>query len=326
MTIRITTVLPLCLAISFYAHSQQTPAPGTPDSGKASTTEKPAPAEQPQGPGTSTQPTLPMPPDHHTPVQVKRIAWGILASACRGDNVTDRASAVRVLGLLPDNAEARKLALRALKDDKAEVRAAAATALGEMRDRKSIPELQHALDDDDPSVALAAAHSLVLMHDKYGYEIYYEVLTGQRKTGKGFIASELSTLKDKKKLAMLGFEQGIGFVPFAGIGWGAFQEIRKEDSSSAPVRVAAAKMLVHDPDPASTRALVDATSDKNWLVRVAALESLARRGDRSSLNDVEASLNDDKSAVRFTAAAATLHLMAAHRRHLPAKWEEADSQ
>jgi len=54
------------------------------------------------------------------------------------------------------------------------------------------------LDDNDPSVALAAAHSLELMRDNSAYEVYGEVLTGQRKSRRGLIASETSMLKDPK--------------------------------------------------------------------------------------------------------------------------------
>src|SRR5260370_555192 len=82
-----------------------------------------------------------------------------------------------------------------------------------------------------------------------------------------------------------GFEGGIGFIPFAGIGWGAIKAIRKDDSS--PVRAAAAKVLAKDPDPAATKALADAVGDKSWLVRAAALEALAKRGDPSVLDTVQ---------------------------------------
>jgi len=61
---------------------------------------------------------------------------------------------------------------------------------------------------------------------------YYEVLTGQRKAGKGLISlSQTSILKDPKKMAQLGFEEGIGFVPFAGVGWVAIKTITKDDTS-----------------------------------------------------------------------------------------------
>jgi HEAT repeat protein len=109
-------------------------------------------------------------------------------------------------------------------------------------------------------------------------------------------------------MAALGFEEGIGFIPFAGIGWGAIKAIAKDDSS--PVRAAAAKVLARDPDPATTKALTDAAGDKSWIVQAAALEALGKRGDRSALNTVEKYMSDEKDAVRYTAAAAVLRLTA----------------
>ena len=106
-----------------------------------------------------------------------------------------------------------------------------------MQSRRSIPKLKAAMEDPDPSVALAAAHSLDLMHDNSAFEVYYGVLNGERKAGKGLLASQASRLHDPKKMAELGFEEGIGFIPFAGIGWGAIKAIRKDDAS--PVRAAA---------------------------------------------------------------------------------------
>ena len=195
-----------------------------------------------------------------------------------------------------------------MTDSKPEVRSAAAAALGEMRSRGSIPKLRAAFDDQDPLVVLAAAHSLDLMHDNSAYEVYFEVLNGERKAGKGLISSQASLLHDPKKMAALGFEEGIGFVPFAGIGWGAIKVITKDDTS--PVRAAAAKVLARDPDPATTEALIDATGDKSWIVQTAALEALAKRGDRSALRTVEKYMSDEKDAVKYTAAAAVLRLSA----------------
>jgi len=74
------------------------------------------------------------------------------------------------------------------------------------------------------------------------------------------------------------------------------------------VRSAAAKVLARDPDPATTRALTDAAGDKSWIVQTAALEALAKRGDRSALNTVAKYMADEKDAVRYTAAAAVLRL------------------
>jgi HEAT repeat protein len=272
---------------------------------------KQQPATKPEVPAPGQQPTA-TPKVPHTP---KEEAWQILNTACTGDKTSGRATAIRVLGLMPNDAKALELVKKALDDDKPEVRSAAAAALGDMKSRRSIPKLRAAMDDHDPSVALAAAHSLELMHDDSAYEVYYEVLTGQRKTGKGLIASQTSILKDPKKMAQLGFEEGIGFIPFAGIGWGAIKTITKDDSS--PVRAAAAKVLAKDPDPAATKALADAIGDKSWLVRSAALEALAKRGDPSVLDTVDPYMSDEKDAVKYTAAAAVLRLTAVKESGLP---------
>jgi len=213
-----------------------------------------------------------------------------------------------MLGLLRHDTKARKLAEKALADPKPEVRSAAAGALGEMGARKSIPKLRKALDDKDGSVALAAAHALHLMHDNSAYEVYYEVLTRQRKGGRGLVSSKMSILSDPKKMAQLSFEEGIGFIPFAGIGWRVIKEVRKDDSS--PVRAASARVLAEDPDPATTSVLADEAGDKSWIVRAAALEALAKRGDPSALHRVELHMQDEKDLVRYTAAAATLRLLA----------------
>jgi len=280
---------------------EQTTNPGAPPSTNESAQQ---PATPPQASKPRQQPTA-TPKAPKTP---KEEAWQILNTACTGDKTSRRATAIRVLGLIPDNARALKLAEKALDDDKPEVRSAAAAVLGDMKSRTSIPKLRAALDDNDPSVVLAAAHSLELMHDDSAYEVYYEVLTGQRKAGKGLIASQTSVLKDPKKMAQLGFEEGIGFIPFAGIGWGAIKAISKDDSS--PIRAAAAKVLAKDPDPAATQALADAAGDKSWLVRAAALEALAKRGDPSELDTVQMYMSDEKDEVKYTAAAAALRLIA----------------
>ena len=114
------------------------------------------PATQPQASEPRRQPTA-TPKVPQTP---KEEAWQILDRACTGDKTSDRATAIRVLGLMPNNAKALKVAEKALVDDKPEVRSAAAAALGDIKSRTSVPKLRAALDDNDPSVALAAAHSL----------------------------------------------------------------------------------------------------------------------------------------------------------------------
>jgi HEAT repeat protein len=264
-------------------------------------------AQQPETPRQRTAKPEPQTAPAIEHLSPREPAWNLLETGVKADKTGDRSIAVRVLGLLPDNPRARKMAEIALNDDKAEVRASAASALGEMRSRTSIPQLQKTLNDDDPSVALAAAHALILLKDDSAYQVYYEILTGERKAEKGLIASETSKLSDPKKLAQLGFEEGIGYIPFAGVGWGAIKALTKDDTS--PVRAAAAKVLAHDPDPGTSETLAKATGDKSWLVQAASLEALAKRGDPSVLKTIGLYMDDNKPEVKYTAAAAVLRLM-----------------
>jgi HEAT repeat protein len=232
-------------------------------------------------------------------------AWEILRVNLSGKDTGKRALAVHVLGLLPGNPRALKLTQNAAADEKSEVRAAAATTLGQIHSRSSVPLLQKLSSDDEPSVALAAAGALIQFKDPGAYDVYYDFLTGERKT-KGVVAEQMKMLKDRKKMAELGVEEGIGFIPFAGIGLSAFKALHVDDVS--PIRAAAAKMLATDPDPASGMALVEATSDKSWIVKTAALEAIAKRGDPQLLNGILPAMMDDNNSVRFTAAAAVIRL------------------
>jgi HEAT repeat protein len=184
-------------------------------------------------------------------------------------------------------------------------RAAAATAVGQLRVSAAIPKLRTLLDDKDLSVVIAAAHALIAMKDDSAYDAYYAILTGERR-GKGLVAQQLDTLRDPKKLATLGVSEAIGFVPFASIGWDAMRAMRVDDSSA--VRAVAASVLANDPDPKSLEALKAATTDKSWLVRIAALQALAQRKDPSVIGRIELSMYDSRSEVRYTAAALVVHL------------------
>jgi HEAT repeat protein len=259
------------------------------------------PAQQEKAPAAApvtNPPTAPQTP--------REKAWGILHEALKGDSADKRAKSVRALGLLPGNAEAGKAAIGALKDDKVNVRVAAAVVLGSIHAENGASELENALNDSEPVVVLAAANSLLLLHDDAGYDVYYDVLTGERRATKGLIKEKLDTLKDKKKMAELGFEEGIGFIPFAGIGYEIVKNVAKDDSS--PVRAAAAKRLAHDPNPDSGEALIAAITDKSSTVRAAALEAIAERGDRSLVPKITAAMDDERELVRYMAAACVAHL------------------
>jgi HEAT repeat protein len=91
------------------------------------------------------------------------------------------------------------MAENALADQNPAVRAAAARALGPMEAVSSVPKLKTALNDKEPAVVLAAAHSLfVLGAREEAYEIDYEVLIGERKGTDGFVASQMNELRNSR--------------------------------------------------------------------------------------------------------------------------------
>jgi HEAT repeat protein len=247
-----------------------------------------------------------------TPVQK---AWDILDAGVKEKSFAKRHDAIHAVGLLAGDSKAVAMAEKALEDRAPEVREAAATTLGELHSSSPIPKLELALKDKDITVVLAAAHSLWSLQDKQAYEVYYEILLGELKAGPGLIAGQEEMFRDRKKLAAFAFEQGIEFNPFAGIGWGIIKTLHQDDVS--PVRAAAARVLIDDPDPRSGQALVKSCSDKSWIVRVAALDALARRGDQAFLKDIEPHTADEKDRVRYTAAAAIIRLSGAPPRVTP---------
>lgn len=245
---------------------------------------------------------VPLPPG---PPSIDR-AWTILRDGFEDKSSEKRTKAVQALALLPANRRAGEIARKALSDANADVRAAAAIALGQMDDIAARPKLREALNDKEAKVVIAAANALYALKDPAAYDVYYELLTGGRKSSNGIVHSELNTLKDRREVERLALETGIGFIPFGGAGWEAWKTVTKDDKS--PVRAAAAEKLAHDPDPKSATALAAACFDRKWIVRAAAVTAIAKRGDPTLLPSAQRLLTDSNDSVRFDAAAAVIRL------------------
>jgi HEAT repeat protein len=232
-------------------------------------------------------------------------SWTVLESGLSDKNVENRATAVRLLGMLVGNEKAPTI--KALSDERPEVREAATEAIGAIKAKSATEELRNIIQTDkDPGVILGAARALLAMNDPYGYNVFYAVLTGEKKSGGSLMDEQKKMLHDPKKLAQFGFEQGVGFVPFGGIGLTLVKTLTKDDAS--PVRAAAAKILANDPDVKSLGALEAATGDQSWIVQVAAIAAIAQRNDQTTVSTLELRLDEPKEAVRYTAAAAIIHL------------------
>jgi HEAT repeat protein len=242
-----------------------------------------------------------------TPTPVEQ-AWETLTSGLQDKRVDRRAKAIRALGLTLRNERATTETEKALTDPDLEVRVAAALALGEMKSSASIPKLKKALEEDEPEVGVAATQALDMLGDPLALEAYFAILTGEQKTkgNSNMIDKELRRIREPRALAKIGFEQGIGFIPFAGMGYSVYKMVRKGDAS--PVKAHAAAALARDPDPEVTKALARAVFGNPPLVQAAALSALAKRGDASIVPDILPAIHDDKDEVRFAAAATVIRL------------------
>lgn len=233
-------------------------------------------------------------------------AWSVLEQGVKSTSVDTRVKAIRSLGLITNNARAQQLGEWALADANDSVRAAGAEALGNMGAKSSAPKLLGALKSKDTAVVFAAASALYTLGDPRAYEVYYAVLLGERKSGDSLMESQMKMVKDPKAMARMGFEQGLGFIPFAGVGYSVFKSVTKDDTS--PVRAAAAQKLIRDPDPRTAEALKRAAADPKWLVRAAVVDAIAKRGDPALLSAVWPLIDDSNETVRFVAAAAIARL------------------
>ena len=128
-------------------------------------------------------------------------AWTVLQAGLSNSNNDNRTVATRLLGGLTKNAQAQDLALKALSDNRPEVRAAAAEALGNMQAKSAIPQLQTlAQTEQDAGVAIAAGRALVALGDPLGYAVYYAILTGQRKSGASLMENQRPPSSDEVAL------------------------------------------------------------------------------------------------------------------------------
>lgn len=172
----------LCLCIM--PMLAQTAAPVAPPAA-APSRDLPAQPSTPSAGGQSPPKPGPLPP------------WQILTDGTADHNPARRAEAVAALGTIGPKTRVIHLLERALNDKDASVRQLAASTLGEMRARSSIPKLKEALNDESPEVSFAAAKSLWTMGDRTGREIFIDILSGEKSSSSGLVKGGLEATKKK---------------------------------------------------------------------------------------------------------------------------------
>ena len=236
----------------------------------------------------------------------------LLEDSLKDKNPDTRKQAVEALGLVGPR-EPYLSELTGMLDDKdVEVRLAAITSLVDVKDKKTVPALQTALVDDVPEVSFAAAKALWSLNDPKGRDALIDVLSGETKTSSNFVTKQkrdaLRLLHTPKPMFLFAIKNGVGFVPFPGVGMGisSLQGILADPGVSG--RAATALMLATDKDPRIVQALRDALEDKDGSVRAAAAHAIALRNDPALQKDLVPLFDDKNQAVRTRAAAGYLRL------------------
>lgn len=182
----------------------------------------------------------------------------------------------------------------------------------DLKDKKTLPALQTALEDDVPEVSFAVAKALWTLNDPKGHDALIDVLSGETKTSSGFLTKQkreaLRMLHTPKPMFLFAIKQGAAFAPVPGLGAGisSLQGILSDPSVSG--RATTALLLATDKDPRVLQALRDGLDDKEWSVRAAAVHAIALRNDTTLETDLTPLFDDKNQAVRARAAAGYLRL------------------
>ncbi|MES2304756.1 MAG: M56 family metallopeptidase [Gemmatimonadota bacterium] len=164
-----------------------------------------------------------------------------------------------------------------LKDDDAQVRAAAARSLGRLEDARAVPGLIVALKDDDTKVRAAAADALAQFEDPRAIGPLTALLSDPN-----------AEVKQQALDALGNFEKGVPAAPIA----------RLLDDPDADVRHEAAHLLGRIGDRSSSAALAKLIRDQSVDVRQAAIEALGELNDPSAASAVLPALGDGNPEVR----------------------------
>jgi len=167
-----------------------------------------------------------------------------------------------------------------LKDENAEVRAAAAHSLGKLEDPRAVPGLMAALKDTDPRVRSAAADALGEFRDPRAIEALSAAL-GDANT----------EVKENVLNALSNYEEG---VPTAGV-------VRLLSDSNAEIRHKAVHIVGQMKDRSAGPALAKLVKDPNADVRQAAIQALAELRDQSAAAAIQQALTDPIADVRAQA-------------------------
>lgn len=240
------------------------------------------------------------------------LAWQMLETAVSSAKAQNRIDGLTAIGTLKGSPHTEGILRKALEDSDKDVRVAAVVACANLHDRALIPDLRNALDDRAAEVSFASAVALWRLKDRSGENILYSVLGGERKASSGFLSSGLhqanKDLHNPSTLAMIGAQQGAYAMlgPF-GIGLDAYKIMHKGNTANS-ARVLVANLLADEPTQQTKEELIAALRDKDYFVRGASARALGNFHGKDVNTALLESFGDQKTAVRYVAAAAYIRV------------------
>jgi hypothetical protein len=242
--------------------------------------------------------------------------WEILQTASDASKPKEHIGLLVALSSLSGYRQAETMILSAMKDGDVDIRLAAVTSAGTMKDDALMPALREAVKDQAPEVRMSAAVSLWKLQDHTGGEVLRGVLTGEIKGKTGLFKSSMHTanrdLHDPSELALLSLEDGgpILFGPI-GIAFTAVKVVHPSPSANSARAIAAgllAEDISGDTSEESKQALIKTMHDKDYYVRIACERALGKFQGKDVSDALLDGLDDPKPSVRYMAAASYIRV------------------
>jgi len=215
-------------------------------------------------------------------VQLSDAAIDALIAAIKDPDADVRRAAISALGKLRDSRTIEPL-MAALTDASPDVRRYAAAALGDLRDSRAVPGLVRALDDESADVRRYAAAALGDLRDPQAIEPLIGTLGDGDADVRRYAASALGDLRDPSAVDPLAKALG---------------------DTDADVRRAAVSALGDIRSPRAVQPLIGRLRDEDPDVRRAAAYALGDLHDPAALDALTAAMKDENAEVRRAAISA----------------------
>lgn len=265
-----------------------------------------------QGKPPAAAPAIPTQTAQTKPEDTVKRCRDILKGAIHDKNPDVRKAAAEALSLMGFRDNVLETLAPMLDDHDFTVRIAVVTSLGDLKDRRTLPLLQKALQDPIAEVDFAAAKVLYQLHDPQGTQFLLDVVNGESKASSNYFNKEkrsaLHMLHTPTKLFIYIGTQAAGMAPVPGLGFGisSAEGILMDPETSA--RGASLLLMGNSRDPRLADAVASSLGEKDWSLRASAVHLIAMYPFPQYREKLVPLLDDRRGAVRLRAAAAYIRL------------------